>query len=274
MTTQDVAVIVPIYRNYLTSEEQLSLLSLQSHLAGFPTFYVCPAGLEFSLPYTRVEFPSKYFESIDGYNRLMLTKEFYSCFLSFKYILIYQLDCLIFSSNLKAFYTLGYDYIGSPWVNSSNGIPTGLAGVGNGGLSLRNTNAFLQVLESGKKFMRPLEYWEKIGSQKHWWALPHAVIGILSKFLSYRNNVRWFINQFLNNHQGRWYPNEDLFWSRWAVRFSPSFRIAPENVALRFSFEKFPRFCFEMNDEKLPFGCHGWNRYDPEFWRSYLTGDN
>jgi hypothetical protein len=37
-----------------------------------------------------------------------------------------------------------------------------------------------------------------------------------------------------------------------------------------FSFEVAPRYCFKMNRERLPFGCHAWSKYDQEFWEPFL----
>jgi hypothetical protein len=39
---------------------------------------------------------------------------------------------------------------------------------------------------------------------------------------------------------------------------------------LRFAFEAAPRQCLEMNQGRLPFGCHAWGRYDREFWTPHL----
>jgi hypothetical protein len=46
--------------------------------------------------------------------------------------------------------------------------------------------------------------------------------------------------------------------------------VAPVEEALGFSFEREPRYCFERNGGRLPFGCHAWNRWDRPFWEPYL----
>lgn len=63
------------------------------------------------------------------------------------------------------------------------------------------------------------------------------------------------------------YINEDIFFS---LGSSEKFRVAPIRIALEFSFEREVRKCFELNENKLPFGCHAWERYDLEFWKPYL----
>lgn len=60
--------------------------------------------------------------------------------------------------------------------------------------------------------------------------------------------------------------NEDFFFS--GVR--GSFKAAPLSIACEFSFETHVRKCFELNDRKLPFGCHAWERYDYSFWKPYI----
>lgn len=62
--------------------------------------------------------------------------------------------------------------------------------------------------------------------------------------------------------------NEDHFWSE-VVPTLFNFKIPDWYIALNFSFEVDPRKWYNIL-EKLPFGCHGWNRYDKEFWLEVL----
>lgn len=63
---------------------------------------------------------------------------------------------------------------------------------------------------------------------------------------------------------------EESFWTNRAMHYYPEFKIAPLELALRFSFECVPRYCFEKNNNNLPFGCHAWQKYDKKFWEPYL----
>ena len=67
-------------------------------------------------------FNDTYFESIYGYNQLMLNVEFYEAF-SKKYILIYQTDAFIFKDDLNYWCEKDYDYIGAPWIRSKEKLP-------------------------------------------------------------------------------------------------------------------------------------------------------
>ncbi|MEM0354268.1 MAG: DUF5672 family protein [Thermoplasmata archaeon] len=82
--------------------------------------------------------------TIDMYNLLLTSKDFWNKFVGEK-ILIIQDDACIFRNNIDEF--LEYDYIGAPWnpnrrVNELN--------VGNGGLSLRSKNVMLKVIDKVK----------------------------------------------------------------------------------------------------------------------------
>lgn len=48
------------------------------------------------------------------------------------------------------------------------------------------------------------------------------------------------------------------------------FNIAPVEIALKFSFETTPKQLYKRNNEQLPFGCHAWEKYDPEFWKPFI----
>lgn len=63
-----------------------------------------------------VPFPDTYFKGIAGYNRLMMSPEFYETFAQWEYILIYQTDAWVFSDRLSEWCSKGYDYIGAPWI--------------------------------------------------------------------------------------------------------------------------------------------------------------
>ncbi len=77
-----------------------------------------------------------------------------------------------------------------------------------------------------------------------------------------RRGVDWYTSHYT--------LNEDKFWSFRARLFDPSFRIAPVEKALEFSFECFPRYCYELNGRRLPFGCHAWAKHDRAFWEQFI----
>ena len=61
--------------------------------------------------------------------------------------------------------------------------------------------------------------------------------------------------------------NEDFVFS---ISDSNSFKVAPLEIALKFSFEREVRKCFALNNDELPFGCHAWEKYDLEFFAPFI----
>jgi hypothetical protein len=160
---------------------------------------------------------------------------------------------------------MDFDFIGAPWIKHEDapyaGVPVLEDKVGNGGFCLKKISSILKVIYSPKYTIEPAEYWDNYSSKpKHirFLNLPKKFLKRLKRF----NGARWEMSRFRDN--------EELFWITRARHYYPEFRIAPLETALRFAFECVPRYCFELNDYNLPFGCHAWHRYDRDFWQPYL----
>lgn len=75
------------------------------------------------------------------YNKLLTQPEFYETFQS-EYVLIFQTDSMLFPQSLfDISYFFGYDYVGAPWKWAHR-----KDGGGNGGLSLRKVQSFIDIL--------------------------------------------------------------------------------------------------------------------------------
>jgi hypothetical protein len=199
--------------------------------------FVHPEGLDVSIykkaiPSAKaISFSDQYFKGTSGYNKLLINSGFYQAFVTYQYLLIFQLDAWVFEDALLEWCNRGYDYIGAPWLEeplrgrASKWIPfTKLCvnKVGNGGLSLRRVPTHLQI---AKKLT--------------------------------------FITRFYNY-------NEDVFWSIFVPVIFRSYRKPKVQEALEFAFEYKPRESYERIGNKLPFGCHAWERTDREFWSRYI----
>jgi len=273
---RQVAIVTPVYRLPLTADEEISMRHLREYLARFDRFLVGPASLLESERVAREygdfaqrAFPQRYFTGTQGYSQLLVEEGFYRAFDEYEYILIYQLDCLVFSSGLEEWCEAGWDYVGAPWFKDyREDTSEGFWAVGNGGFSLRRVARAIEVLSSKQLVDDPrvrAEKTEKFGSVP---ALRWSVVA-LRRFLlerGYHNTVGWLVEEL-----GRC-PNfhEDLFWSFYARRVLPEFKIAVPQDAVRFSFEMAPPYCFQANGGRLPFGCHAWAKYDREFWKPFL----
>lgn len=259
-----VAIVIPFHNSYVSKYEKQSIKHLVQYLGEFDKFLVLPAAIKkisFKIPLLKkiIRFSDEYFTSVPKYCELLNTKMFYEKFTNYEYILIYQLDVFVFSNSLLNWCKQEYDYIGAPFFNPIIGklsyCPDNPLSGCNGGFSLRRVSSFIKVIDIA----------EKQATRK-------STNPIIRKL--------WFLIAVLTNESHKkWlkappsdYPfNEDGFWSYEAPKYDPKFRVAPFKEALKFSFERSPRKCFLLNQNRLPFGTHAWKKYDEEFWKPYIN---
>ncbi len=232
-----VAVLVPIYKTRFEPLEQFSVDYSLAMIKGRACRFLAPAGLDCSYfseryPGVGIEFfPAGYFESIDSYNRLLLSPDFYRRFVQHEFILILQPDAILIRDELDFWTAQPFDYIGAPW---PEGVELTVwrdrfrddfrrrvrASVGNGGLSLRRVRKCLALLG---------EFPET-----------HGV--------------------FLEAG-----TNEDSYFSLLGL-LSTDFVLPNEIIASRFSMELKPEFYFAVNGGRYPMGAHAWWTVQPKFW--------
>lgn len=258
---EEVAVVVPIYRDHLDEYERMSLRSIVDRLGGYPLVFVKPQSLRLAevgkaFPQLREEnFPDSCFTNIHAYNTLMLSTEFYERFSGYTYILIAQLDTYIFRDELSQWCARGYDYVGAPWIvrriyanpfmrlcskikkaycditGKPNSQITGNK-VGNGGLSLRRVDAHIRATRQ----LKPL------------------------------------VDEYLS-HERHHLFNEDVFFAVEPNRHGLHFSYPDCMEALKFSFDTHPAYCYNLLGRTLPFGCHGWSKKRMlKFWRPIIVG--
>lgn len=242
-------IVIPIYQDHFSEYDLISFERCYKIHPNHPIVIVKPEGLDLSWlhnKYPNLEeesFSKSFFKSIEGYNQLMLAPEFYQRFLDVEYILIYQLDAFVFEDQLNEWCNKGYDYIGAPWLLKPKyqhfphcilfklktllcflqGKPNRqilYSKVGNGGLSLRRTETFYRIAKEDRK---TIEY-----------------------YLSMKKKIHWY--------------NEDVYWALEAKKKDSSFNLPDFKEALKFSFDLSPELCYEMNEYKLPYGCHAWTK--------------
>jgi hypothetical protein len=268
--------VTPLYRLPLTADEEISMRHLREYLGRFDRFLVGPAELlrservakEFADFGVR-EFPSRYFKGTQGYSQLLVSEEFYRAFADYEYILVYQLDCLVFSGKLEEWCRAGWDYVGAPWFkNYREDTSDGFWAVGNGGLSLRRVARAVEVLSSKRLLDDPKVRGAKAETFAGVPGLRRALVALRTLLLErgYHNTVGWLVEDLGKAADF----HEDLFWAFYASKIVPDFCIATPEQAVAFSFEMAPRYCFEANGGRLPFGCHAWTKYDREFWGPFL----
>ena len=261
------AVVITLsHKTTYTADEETSFRHVRQHLSGWDKYVLIPQSHAASYPgLIPKRFPDRYFGSPSAHGALLLSEAFYRAFLDYEYILVYHLDALVFADELRHWCSLGYDYIGAPWLRSPDTPHIVEEKVGNGGFSLRRVRSFLDVLRSRRYFVDPDEYWRKYAARSGPIAralnLPRKYLKRLSIF----NDVRWHVRWALKGD-----VHEDRFWAEYATYYHPPFRIAPVDVAMRFAFEAEPRRCFEQVGRRRPFGAHRWQRFDRAFYEPWL----
>lgn len=255
-------IVIPTHRPNLTDDDKISLVHLKKYLHKFDTFFVIPNGISSesfeSYGYKVKKVDDYFFGTLRRANEMYLSKKFYEIFKDYNFMLIYQLDALVFSNQLEKWVNSGYDFIAAPWLRPVVGSlsykkgspPSG----GNGGFSLRNIQKSLKILDIVNKSAMRTSKNSLMG--KLWFILA---------LLQGKSHQIW-LNAPADN-----YPfNEDGFWSIEAPKYDSNFKVAPFKIALQFAFEKYPTKCFKLNNRKFPFGCHAWKKYDEKFWKPYL----
>ncbi|SDG76416.1 DUF5672 family protein [Psychroflexus sediminis] len=237
-------IIVPVYKDKLTHNEKLVFENLFELYNKNQISIICPKHLHLPVQLQSLNterFDDYFFSSISGYNRLLLSFEFYKRFEAHRFILIHQLDAYLFSDNLAFWCDQNYDYIGAPWLRDESFLAKLFRSkkvkdreaifnkVGNGGLSLRKVNSFLNFIQDHKSLID------------------------------------------LNSHH-KLYGIEDVFWSLVAPKYA-SFKIPDVKTAAGFSLDRKPKLGLKLNNFKLPFGCHGFEKKKTKhFWKNYIKG--
>ncbi|MDA9006526.1 hypothetical protein N9J36_02800 [Litoricola sp.] len=202
-----------------------------------------------------ISFDPKFFKSTRSYSRLLCSKHFYQRFSRYEYILIVQLDALLLKSDIASWCDKQYSYIGAPWFEgfSNPTSPLKLAGVGNGGFSLRYVDHCLRVFDR-------IRYLPSYRSTR----LIHG-----------HKKISSMLNDLIaiSNFYPLIYPVEDVFWGAVVPDNLPWFKVPSPTVAAHFSFEVAPRYLFQLNKGQLPLGCHAWERYDADFWNEVLGAE-
>jgi hypothetical protein len=269
MMKKTAVIIVIAHKDELSDSEKASLRQCYTILGTYRIVLVCPEGLNVNVyksinPQAEICFiDPKWQASYGMFNRLKIEPLLYEKFSGYSHILFYELDAWVFRNELEDWCNAGYDYIGAPWITGiENNVPKFYPVGGNGGLSLRNIQAHLKVLKVYKIMKSPKQIWEyhkKFHSSFHLWIRMPL---ILLRMLGFQNNSRYVTKKF--------WGNEDAYWCKIAPKIDLHFEVAPANVCIKFSFEKYAPLLFEMNGNQLPFGCHAYEKHDFSFWKPYI----
>ena len=259
-----VCVVIPIHNSNPSKYEIISFQQCFKILGNHPIFIIAPIGLNMQA-YTNVvnNFEVKFINpkwqsSILNYNKLKLSKFFYSLFDDYEYLLTYELDAFVFKDELLYWCSKGYDYIGAPWLKDYVNNSDEVIGVGNSGFSLRKIKSIQVGLE--RDYFKEL-YFKGGLFRKCLLSLKQVIYKFLS-FFGENQSIQSVTNQALN---------EDMIICHTMKNKVESFIISPIDEAIKFSFELNPRLLYQINNFSLPMGCHAWWRYELEFWWPFIA---
>lgn len=257
--TPTCAVAIPVYKEDMDTLEKKSFCQCVRVLGRRDLYLVTYPELDCSLYESIAEeagvklkkqlFDNMFFKDVAGYNRLMLDRQFYQAFATYTHLLIYQLDAYVFSDDLDYWCGQGYDYVGAPWFDGFGRAESGsLYTVGNGGFSLRRIAYFINLLTT----RRGIFSYSNLPTDS----------GIITKlkFLAGGYN---HIDSLIRRNT----INEDHFYCI-VLKDSkfPPILPSPQEAA-RFAFEQSPAYLYKLIGNRLPMGCHAFEKYEYHtFW--------
>lgn len=253
----DIAIVVPIYKLPLTSDDRTCLNQLFKVMVGYDIIAIYPDKLDMSdvcndyPQFKKCPMKSDNFSSLRAYNKLVLSSSFYNTFSEYKYILINQLDTYIFNDDLCRWANLGFDYVGAPFTP----------------LKDKYWSWFRRVWCKLNFALRLYKGTNPHHSQ--WYQVGNGGLCLrkVSKFQDITKRYRQQIDSDLSDEKA-FYP-EDL-WLVYELKGNDSLRVPDWKTALHFSIECSPEKCMETIGE-LPFGTHAWtlDRHR-SFWQTYI----
>mgnify|MGYP003294219307 CR=1 FL=1 len=265
-------VVIPVYKRNLSKFERKSFVQccsiFKNKRISIVTYKECDCSVYFNIAkqyntvIKRENFDKYYFDDIEGYNQLMLSYQFYNRFRKYKYMLLYQLDAFVFRDELDYWCKMGYDYIGAPWFTeySSYEIGADLWHVGNGGVSLRNISTMRRIFFDYLPLLSFSQVWNNMMNVP---ISARKVISFILRCFGYRNTITYFKKMYD--------VNEDIFISLCLEKIGVNILIPHFNVAMHFAFEKSPSYLYTQTNNKLPFVCHAWHKYEYNtFWKKYI----
>ncbi|GAA3975366.1 DUF5672 family protein [Mucilaginibacter dorajii] len=257
MISNPAAVIIPIYKLLPDKNEVLSMNQCFRVLSRYDIIFIAPETLDIAfysnecnqhgINFREVRFADRYFSGIAGYNQLMLSPALYKSFIQYKYLLIYQLDAYVFKDDLLHWCRQGYDFIGAPAIPHEN---------------KPNEIQFL------KRYSRWVKRVNKILGTNH------QISNVGNGGFSLRNTKSCYrLLKLLQSKIKVWGTNnEDGFFKYWGNILHPVFRLPSDEVALHFSVEQSPAESLRKLQGVLPFGCHAFEKNEPEIWQHYIKG--
>ncbi|MDR1896789.1 MAG: hypothetical protein LBR10_08370 [Prevotellaceae bacterium] len=278
-----ITIVIPVYKKDLSEDEIKSLKQCFNILYRYSVTFVTHCKLDTAV-YTQLAdetnvnpkfeyFDKEFFLSINSYNRLLLSRDFYSRFTTEDYIFIYQLDGFVFKDELEDWCKRGFDYIGAPWlIHYGRGKyekSNRLYKVGNGGVSLRRVSAFLERFDRNMPLSVFPFYVKNIRKKK---LIPMMIktLKLLSFLIFSPKTIEYCLLHLTED-----VLPEDCFWADALSNTKIALKVPDVTTAASFCFEIAPSCLYQLTDNKLPFACHAYKKYEYEsFWEKHIRTHN
>jgi hypothetical protein len=250
-----VAVIIPIYKLQPDAIELVSLKQCIRVLKNYPIIFIGPFKLNTTvyedicqdhIPFNLTLFDDDYFSGIEGYNKLMLSPGFYKTFLDYKYILIHQLDAFVFKDELAYWCMKNYDFIGAPNLPREKQAN-----------EIQFLKGYSKLLNAANRIFKTNHKISNVGN---------------GGFSLRKTKACYWLLKILKSKTYAWGKNnEDGFFKYWGNLLYPFFSLPADDIALHFSIEHSPQESLKKLNNELPFGCHAFEKHEPEVWEKYIS---
>ena len=186
---------------------------------------------------------------IQGYNEMMMDKDFYDLFTDTEFILICHVDAWIFRDELEEWCDAGYDIVAAPWPTRPH----------------YRWFPFKQIIKLKKELFYPNEIirsqmMDRIGNGG---LCLRKVKPFRDACVKYADTIQYFIKRSPENV----HYNEDLFWAL----IPKELKYPSVEEALKFSYDLKPQVCHKLNKNNIPMGCHGYaHRSRIPFWQQFI----
>lgn len=261
MEAPSVVIVIPIYKEKLNALEALSIQQCFNILGSHQIVALKPSSLSvtnYNYSFQKIiSFDDSYFQDVAGYNRLMLSPEFYRSFLEYDFMLIYQPDAFVFKDELLYWCNSGYDYIGAPWLRKGD-YPDFVK---------KWKNKMLNYLHRKLNLKQPGSHLPTDIQQENMVGNGGFSLRRIKKFYNLCIEEQALIDHY--NSMREHYFHEDVFWSIEVNRKKTRLSIPSYKTAVHFSMENNSDFGFKLSGGKLPFGCHAWDK-NLDFWAPIL----
>jgi glycosyltransferase involved in cell wall biosynthesis len=266
----DCIVIIPTHKDTMTPEEERSFRNTLDILGNWDIALVIPEGVssdcyrEISskekLQFNIITGRSGWMGSVERYNDMGLSPEFYRLFKGYKYVLICHLDAWVFRDELQMWIDKGYDYIGAPWflLRGESYVPLERLMCpqgGNGGFSLRKVDKMIEITSNPMNSFNLILFFKGV-----FFLIKNKKFKFLKIFIRI---CREFLHD-PDSFRKKYNVYEDVMFCIFYSLVNKRFRVAPAREEMYFATEVYSEEILKTKLKwQLPFAIHGYEKYLP-----------